>query len=125
MFFTTALKWQIQEKRSVIDMIYDSIMACDQEIRYLLVRNIVLTSRGTAIRGMKERIAMELAERFPPIFDIVIEDISGQHSDSAWRGCCMLAKSQRFEAMFHRDKADFELEVNEPTPLDSQVNKSK
>jgi len=69
----------------------------EPHLRPLMCRNILLCGPGAKLKGLKERLHMELADRLNPALDIVIEEEPGLEDDSsAFLGAIQLANSEGF-----------------------------
>ena len=77
------------------DLIYDSIMKCDMDVRKDLYHNIVLAGGTTLIPGFVDRLKKELSALAPPTMHIQIS-ASPDRAISSWVGGSILASSGEF-----------------------------
>lgn len=52
---------------SLSQLVHDSIMSCDVDVRAALLQNIVVVGNGAGIKGLTERLDMELAKLMPSV----------------------------------------------------------
>lgn len=86
------------EAKGVHDLIYDSIMNCDVDIRRDMFSNILLSGGTTMLRGFGKRIQAEIALVAPPTMRIRVlfpED----RKDSVFIGGSMLSDLSTFHQM--------------------------
>ncbi|KAJ5071260.1 actin-10-related [Anaeramoeba ignava] len=84
------------DEKGIHNMIYDSIMKCNQEIQKDLLQNIVLSGGTTMIQGIEERIHKEINKLLP--FDTNLEIISSpERQYSSWIGGSILSTFPNFE----------------------------
>ena len=85
------------EQSGIAQMIYDSIMKCDADIRKDLYKNVVLCGGTANIRGLETRLLSELKKLAPDSADIKIIKTS---TYGAWHGGSILASLSTFEEMW-------------------------
>ncbi|KAJ5071259.1 actin-7-related [Anaeramoeba ignava] len=84
------------DEKGIHNMIYDSIMKCNQETQKDLLQNIVLSGGTTMIQGIEERIHKEINKLLP--FDTNLEIISSpERQYSSWIGGSILSTFPNFE----------------------------
>ena len=64
---TTPSSHSLKDSVSLAQLVHDSIMACDVDIRAALLQNIVVVGNGAATRGLTERLDWELAVMMPGV----------------------------------------------------------
>ena len=80
------------------DLVYNSIMKCDCDIRNNLYANIILSGGSTLFPGMGERIQREISKLAPPNTKVnVLSDPERRYS--SWKGGSVLASMDQFERM--------------------------
>mmetsp|Transcript_3953 Transcript_3953/g.3368 ORF Transcript_3953/g.3368 Transcript_3953/m.3368 type:complete len:158 (-) Transcript_3953:166-639(-) len=83
---------------SLQDMVQDSFEKCDPDLRADLYKNIVLSGGNTLLKGFKDRLEIELDDRFPK--DISRSDINyiteGNRRFAAWIGGSMIGSLSVF-----------------------------
>jgi actin-like protein 6A len=54
-------------------LVHDSIMACDVDVRAALLQNIVVVGNTSLTRGLTERLDVELANLMPSVSERMAE----------------------------------------------------
>ncbi|VDL19335.1 unnamed protein product [Hymenolepis diminuta] len=85
--------------KGVHEMIYDSIMSCEEIIHPQLYSNVVLSGGSTMFPGMTERMMKELIEISPPSTRIRIAG-SSIRKYSTWVGGTILTSLPQFSQMW-------------------------
>jgi actin-related protein len=85
-----------KEMKSFPDLIYNSIMQTDLDIRKSLYENIVLSGGTTMFPGLAERLSKEIVKIAPPAMKIKI--ISAEERKySVWIGGSILSSLSTFQ----------------------------
>lgn len=66
---TTEHSHSLKDLVSLSQLVHDSIMSCDVDVRAALLQNIVVVGNGAGIKGLTERLDMELAQLMPSVSD--------------------------------------------------------
>ncbi|KAJ5069677.1 actin-7-related [Anaeramoeba ignava] len=87
-----------REEKGIHQMIYDSIMKCNDETKKYLYQNIILSGGSTMISGIEYRIQKEIYKLFDFDFDIDIKIISSpERKYSSWIGGSILSSFSNFK----------------------------
>ncbi|MEE3506299.1 MULTISPECIES: actin, cytoplasmic 2 [unclassified Pseudomonas] len=81
------------------EVVYNSIMKCDVDIRKDLYSNIVLTGGSTMFSGMAERLQKEITKQAPSTMKIKVV-APPERKYSVWIGGSILASLSTFQAMW-------------------------
>lgn len=57
----------LKEAVPLAQLVHDSIMACDVDIRAALLQNIVVVGNGAGIKGLTERLDADLSGLLPGV----------------------------------------------------------
>lgn len=57
----------LKDAVSLSQLVHDSIMACDVDVRAALLQNIVVVGNTSLLRGLTERLDVELASLMPSV----------------------------------------------------------
>jgi len=80
------------------EIIFNSVMKCDESIRNSLFSNIVLSGGSSLFNGLPERLQKELQSLVPP--DVKVNVIAPpDRIFSAWKGASMAAQKMREEVI--------------------------
>jgi actin beta/gamma 1 len=88
-----------KEQEGIHRTLFDSIMACDIDIRKDLYSNIVLSGGTTMFDGISERLTKEMTELLPPTAVVKIV-APPERKYSVWIGGSILASLSTFETMW-------------------------
>lgn len=88
-----------REYNGIHEMIFESIMRCDPDIRAELFNNIVLAGSNTLYPGIAERLDKEITALAPASMNVKII-APPERKYSAWIGASMLASEPSFEPMW-------------------------
>ncbi|KAJ5068087.1 actin-7-related [Anaeramoeba ignava] len=83
----------------VHQMIYNSIMKCDDNLRKGLFENIILSGGSTMFPGFSERITQEISQMAGPNFNTKVIAVP-ERKYSVWIGGSILASLSSFEQMW-------------------------
>jgi len=87
------------EDNGIHNLIFDSIMKCDVDIRKDLYANIVLSGGSTMYPGIQERVEKEVIALAPPTMKIKVV-APPERKYSVWIGGSILASLSTFENMW-------------------------
>jgi len=87
------------EDNGIHNLIFDSIMKCDVDIRKDLYANIVLSGGSTMYAGIQERVEKEVTALAPPSMKIKVV-APPERKYSVWIGGSILASLSTFENMW-------------------------
>jgi len=87
------------EDNGIHNLIFDSIMKCDVDIRKDLYANIVLSGGSTMYAGIQERVEKEVSALAPPSMKIKVV-APPERKYSVWIGGSILASLSTFENMW-------------------------
>eukprot|EP01117_Protostelium_nocturnum_P015167 TRINITY_DN5848_c0_g1_i2.p1 TRINITY_DN5848_c0_g1~~TRINITY_DN5848_c0_g1_i2.p1 ORF type:complete len:379 (-),score=62.29 TRINITY_DN5848_c0_g1_i2:13-1149(-) len=87
------------EHEGIHEMIYNSIMKCDVDVRKDLYSNIILSGGNTMFPGMKERLQKELEELAPSTARIKVI-APEERKYSSWIGGSILSSLECFQQMW-------------------------
>ncbi len=83
------------EQEGIHHLIYESIQRCDSKLRPDLFASIILAGGNTLLRGLAERLSIELRSLVPPTIDVRVT-APDDRQYSAWVGGSMLASQPGF-----------------------------
>ncbi|CAK9293642.1 unnamed protein product [Gordionus sp. m RMFG-2023] len=87
-----------KESGGIHEIIYNSIMKCDMNIRKELYKNIVLSGGSTMYPGLKERLEKEISALAPPTITISVL-APDDRKFLTWIGGSILASLSTFQSM--------------------------
>ncbi|CAF4891221.1 unnamed protein product, partial [Rotaria socialis] len=88
-----------QRESGIANMVYDTIMKCDIDLRDRLYRRIVLSGGATSTKGLENRLKKEIRELVPS--ETKIRIISASEQDIAvWLGGSILSSLSTFQKMW-------------------------
>ncbi|CAF1451683.1 unnamed protein product [Rotaria magnacalcarata] len=88
-----------QQESGIANMVYDTIMKCDINLRGRLYRRIVLSGGTTSTTGLENRLKKEIRKLVPP--ETKIRIISASEQDIAvWLGGSILSSLSTFQKMW-------------------------
>ena len=96
------------ESRGIHQIVYDSIMKCDIDLRRDFCENIVLSGGSSMFPGTKDRLQRELVALFPNSTRIKIIDLP-QRNYSSWLGGSILASLSQFNNLCVSSEEYFEI----------------
>jgi len=87
-----------EEAKGIAEIVSESLMACDADIRLLLARNIFTTGKATQFEGFNERLAAELKGWLPAsCWDVIVRPTVGlAEGESSITGAIRLAEMESF-----------------------------
>lgn len=98
---TSASSHSLKDSVSLAQLVHDSIMACDVDIRAALLQNIVVVGNGAATRGLTERLDWELAVMMPgQKIKIHSPTIPYEKRYAGWLGGSILASLGTFHQLW-------------------------
>ena len=94
------------ESRGIHELIFNSIMKCDLDIRKDLFGSVVLSGGSTMINGMAERVEKELRNLVPPSINVKII-APPNRKYSSWIGGSIFASFPTFsKTLISKDEFD-------------------
>ncbi|BEI81562.1 hypothetical protein CcaverHIS002_0207220 [Cutaneotrichosporon cavernicola] len=91
----------LKDAVSLSQLVHDSIMACDVDVRAALLQNIVVVGNTSLTRGLTERLDVELATLMPSQkIKIHSPSIPYERKYSAWLGGSVLASLGTFHQLW-------------------------
>jgi len=87
------------ESEGIHQLVYDSILKCDVDIRKDLYANIVLSGGSTMFKGIQERMEKDMTALAPPTMKIKIV-APPERKYSVWIGGSILSSLSTFENMW-------------------------
>ncbi|CAF4427225.1 unnamed protein product, partial [Rotaria magnacalcarata] len=88
-----------QQESGIANMVYDTIMKCDIDLRGRLYRRIVLSGGTTSTTGLENRLKKEIRKLVSP--ETKIRIISASEQDIAvWLGGSILSSLSTFQKMW-------------------------
>ncbi|ETO31848.1 hypothetical protein RFI_05270 [Reticulomyxa filosa] len=89
--------WAGPDREGVHMLIYQSLMKCEDELRGVLSKNIVLAGGNTMFGGIAERMLNEVTTLIPVSLTCHVDALPDKHS--IWMGGSILASLKSFENM--------------------------